>query len=166
LVLRVALHVRGTICMPGNNAYQFVDSNIVVYAHDLSAGDKNRKARELIESLWESRTGCLSLQVLQEFYVTVTQKVPIPLEPTNASTIINDLLFWRVHEPRSKDVIEAISIQQRYQISFWDAMIIQSAIQLGCQVIWSEDLNSEQLYEGIRLANPFHPLSECNEVNP
>ncbi|OGO33403.1 MAG: twitching motility protein PilT [Chloroflexi bacterium RBG_16_54_18] len=152
--------------MPGDAPYQFVDSNIVVYAHDLSAGVKNRRARELIESLWESRTGCLSIQVLQEFYVTVTQKVPTPLEPVDASRIINDLLFWRVHEPRSKDVLEAMSIQQHYQISFWDAMIIQSAIQLGCQVIWSEDLKSEQLYEGIRLANPFHSLSENNEVNP
>jgi predicted nucleic acid-binding protein len=92
--------------------------------------------------------------------------VPTPLEATDASRIINDLLFWRVHEPRSKDVLEAISIQQHYQISFWDAMIIQSAIQLGCQVIWSEDLKSEQLFEGIRLANPFHSLSENNEVNP
>ncbi len=152
--------------MPGNAPYQFVDSSIVVYAHDLSAGVKNRKARELIESLWESRTGCLSLQVLQEFLITVTQKVPTPLEASDATRIINDLLFWRVHEPRSKDVLEAISIQQRYKISFWDAMIIQSAIQLGCQVIWSEDLKSEQIYEGIRLANPFHPLSESNEVNP
>lgn len=152
--------------MPGDTAYQFVDSNIVVYAHDQSAGDKQRIAQQLIRSLWESRNGCISIQVMQEFYLTVTQKVPLPLEASLVAGVIEDLSTWRVHEPRARDVREAINIQQRYQISFWDAMIIQSAVQLGCQVIWSEDLISDQAIEGIRLINPFYPSTESLEVLP
>lgn len=150
--------------MPGEAAFQFLDANIVVYAHDQSAGDKQKIAQELIRSLWESRNGCLSIQVLQEFYVTVTQKVPIPMETEMAARVIEDLSFWRVHEPGSKDVLEAITLQQRYDISFWEAMILQSAIQSGCQVIWSEDLASNRSYEGIRLVNPFQKYTESAEV--
>jgi len=152
--------------MPGNAAYQFVDSNIMVYAHDRSAGPKNQIAKELIRSLWETRNGCLSIQVMQEFYLTVTQKVPVPLDVVEAARVIDDLSVWRIHEPRANDVLEAISLQQRYRISFWDAMIVHSAIQLGCQVIWSEDMPSEMQYEGIRLVNPFKHDIESLEVQP
>lgn len=151
--------------MPGEKSYQFVDANIIVYAHDQSAGDKREIAQQLIRSLWGTRSGCLSVQVMQEFYVTVTQKVPIPMEASAAARVIEDLSFWRVHAPRAKDVLEAIALQQRYRISFWDAMIIQSAIQSGCQVIWSEDLQTDMLYEGIRLVNPFNTGKESIEVN-
>jgi len=138
-----------------DDSYQFVDTNILVYAHDLSAGDKHIRARDLIQGFWESRYGCLSVQVLQEFYVNVTQKVMCPINWGEAARIISDLACWRVHEPKSKDVLEAIDLQQRYRISFWDAMILQSATQLNCTVIWSEDLNPGQVYEDISVVNPF-----------
>jgi predicted nucleic acid-binding protein len=133
----------------------FVDTNILVYAHDVSAGIKNTIAKNLIQELWENKTGCLSIQVMQEFYVNVTQKVPNRLDNVTAIEIVRDLTYWNVHEPKIDDVINAVDIQLRYQISFWDAMILQSALQLECNLLWSEDLNSGQVYESVKLINPF-----------
>ena len=136
-------------------AYQFVDTNVLVYAHDKSARQKYEQAKTLLQKLWASGTGCLSVQVLQEFYVTVTQKVPQPLDVESTVRIIEDLAFWRIYAPDAKDVLAAIDVQQRYMISFWDAMIIWSAVQLKCDIIWSEDMNPGQVYEGVELLNPF-----------
>jgi predicted nucleic acid-binding protein len=134
---------------------QFVDTNILIYAHDRSAGPKHLRAKALIQELWESGSGCLSIQVLQEFYVNVTRKVAQPLTPESAAQIIGDLSVWSVHRPSVDDVLYAIRLQSRFQLSFWDAMILASALQLGCQVLWSEDLNPAQVYEQISVVNPF-----------
>jgi len=134
---------------------QFVDTNILIYAHDLSAGHKHIRASELIRELWGSGEGCLSIQVLQEFYVNVTQKVARPLTPDVAAQIIADLGVWQVHRPGVEDVLDAVRVQGRYQLSFWDAMIIVSATRLGCQTIWSEDLNPGQVYGQVTVASPF-----------
>lgn len=138
-----------------NGNRQFVDTNVLVYAHDTSAGKKHDRAKSLVAELWQSGNGCLSVQVLQEFYVTVTQKVHRPLAPETASRIIEYLSNWRVHAPDACDVLEAIRIQQRYAVSFWDAMIIRSAQALGCRAIWSEDLNPGQDYGEVKVINPF-----------
>jgi predicted nucleic acid-binding protein len=134
---------------------EFVDTNILIYAHDLSAGKKHLRARELIQELWENRTGCLSIQVLQEFFVNVTLKVANPLATETASQIVADLAVWRVHRPGVEDILDAIRFHNRYQISFWDAMIVVSALQLGCDTIWSEDLNPDQVYERAVIVNPL-----------
>ena len=134
---------------------QFVDTNVLIYAHDRSAGEKRIRARDLIRELWHSGDGCLSVQVLQEFYVNVTQKVARPLGPDLAARIIADLAAWQIHRPGVQDVLDAIDLQRRQAISFWDAMIVTSAIQLGCQRIWSEDLNPGQAYDGVMVDNPF-----------
>jgi len=133
----------------------FVDTNILVYAHDVSAGNKHATAKNMIQELWESKAGCLSIQVMQEFYVSVTQKVPQPLNHIVAKEIVRDLTYWNVHEPNSDDVLNAIDLQQRYKISFWDAMILQSALQLECSLIWSEDMNPGKMYDSVNLENPF-----------
>lgn len=135
--------------------YQFVDTNILVYAHDSAAGQKHERAKALIQSLWDSQMGCLSIQVLQEFYVTITRKVARPLSPVEASQIISNLGAWRLHTPQVEDVLAAIQIQTRYQLSFWDALIIQSANQLACEIVWSEDLNAGQTYSTVRVENPL-----------
>ncbi len=135
--------------------YQFVDSNILIYAHDRSAEQKHEQAKSLIQSLWASQSGCLSIQVLQEFYVTVTRKVKHPLSASEASQIITNLGVWRLHTPQVADILAAIQIQTRYQTSFWDALIIQSANSLGCDILWSEDLNAGQLYQAVRVKNPL-----------
>ena len=96
--------------MSGNR--QFVDTNILVYAHDVTAGDKHSRARALVEELWDTRQGCLSVQVLQEFFVTTTRKIPKPLEAPAAAQIIDDLAHWHVHAPADTDVRAAIDIRR------------------------------------------------------
>ena len=141
--------------MSGNR--RFVDTNILVYAHDDSAGVKRDLARALVEQLWESRDGCLSVQVLQEFFVSVTRKIAKPLDAQTAQEIIADLSRWHVHVPAADDILGAIGIHQRTGISFWDAMIVRSAAEIGCEVLYSEDLNVGQEYSGVRVENPFQP---------
>ena len=133
----------------------FIDTNILVYAYDKSAGRKHDIAIDLIAQCWERELGCLSLQVLQEFFVTVTRKITFPLETVMSRQIVADLANWQVHEPEAKDILHAIDLYGMHQISFWDAMIIWSATQLGCTTIWSEDLNPGQVYEGVQLLSPF-----------
>jgi predicted nucleic acid-binding protein len=151
----VKLPGREMICMKGKEKRQFIDTNILVYAHDSSAGIKNKMAKTIIAGLWESKRGCLSIQVLQEFYVTVTKKVAAPMKREDALRIISDLGNWATHSPDVNDVIEAVDIQQRYNVSFWDSLIICSAQKLGCDIIWSEDLNHEQQYGQVIIKNPF-----------
>jgi predicted nucleic acid-binding protein len=134
---------------------QFVDTNILVYAYDRSTGEKHIRANALLRSLWETNFGCISLQVLQEFHVTVTRKVAVPLGLVESSEIIRDLSAWAVHTPSANDLLAAIQIQQQYGLSFWDAMIVRSASQLGCECIWSEDMAHGQAYAGVRVLNPL-----------
>jgi predicted nucleic acid-binding protein len=141
--------------MNGEPGRQFVDTNILVYAHDQSAGEKHERAKALLTALWRSRQGCLSVQVLQEFYVTVTRKVALPLSPAVAAQIIADLGVWQVHRPAVADILDAIQLQTRYQLSFWDAMIVQSGLRLECAVLWSEDLSGGQNYDAVQVQNPF-----------
>jgi len=141
--------------MPDKYHKQFVDTNVLVYAHDVSAGVKHERAKELIAFLWESGRGYLSIQVLQEFYVTVTRKVARPISPQAASKIIDDIGTWHVHSPRVEDVLLAVDIQERNRLSFWDAMIVCSASRMGCDLIWTEDLSTGQEYEKIPVVSPF-----------
>lgn len=134
---------------------QFVDTNVLVYAHDKSAGKKHERAKALIAGLWDSGNGCVSIQVLEEFYVTVVQKVPNPLEPEVACQIISDLSQWHVHVPDVDDILEAVRVQQRNKLSFWDSLIIWSAKSLGCEVVWTEDLSHGRSYEGVKVLSPF-----------
>ncbi|WP_045410796.1 PIN domain-containing protein [Thermoanaerobacterium saccharolyticum] len=141
--------------MKDNIGLQFVDTNILVYAHDISAGRKHEIAKKLLKDLWNTRNGCLSTQVLSEFYVTITKKVKRPLSPSQASQIISDLGLWKLDIPNVEDILDAIQISQRYMISFWDSLIVCSAINLDCSIIWSEDLNSGQYFDKVKVVNPF-----------
>jgi predicted nucleic acid-binding protein len=141
--------------MSADSDLQFVDTNILVYAYDSSSPEKKQVASRLLMALWENRTACLSVQVLQEFYVTMTRKVPAPITSEIAAELIRDLAVWNVHSPDSGDILAAIEIQQQHQLSFWDAMILQSAAALGCRVLWSEDLNDGQVIQGVQIRNPF-----------
>jgi len=112
-------------------------------------------AGALLQALWQSRRGCLSVQVLQEFYVTVTQKVAAPYNAAEAAGIIEDMSAWRVHSPAAADVLSAIEIQTRRQLLFWHAMIVQSANPLGCKVLWTEGLSHGQMINQTTIQNPF-----------
>ena len=93
--------------------------------------------------------------MLQEFYVSVTRKVARPLDMDQAQRLVRDLSFWHIQIPDAGDVLGAIDLQRRYQLSFWDAMIVRSAAECGCQMIWSEELQHGQEYIDMRLVNPF-----------
>lgn len=145
--------------MTAEASRQFVDTNVLVYAHDATAGDKHVLARQLLAELWAEGNGCLNIQVLQEFYVTVTRKVRYPLTPEAARQQVEDLGQWLAHSPTVKDIIEAIQLQQRSRLSFWDAMLVISAQKLDCEVLWSDDLNPGQVIGGVTIRNPFAPSS-------
>jgi predicted nucleic acid-binding protein len=134
---------------------EFCDTNIFVYAYDLSAGSKRTRARGLLQTLWASGDGTLSVQVLQELFVTLMRKISPPLSTADARTIVSDLARWRVVEPTRRDVLEAIDAALRWQLSFWDAMIVVAAQRAGAAVIWSEDLNDGQDFGGTVVRNPF-----------
>jgi predicted nucleic acid-binding protein len=141
--------------MSGESGPCFVDTNILVYAYDPTAGAKYECARDLVSRLWNRREGCLSTQVLQEFYVTVTRKLARPLGSEEASGIVSDLSEWTIHRPTVSTILAAVRIETRHHISFWDALIVASASELGCTTIWSEDLNPGQVYETVAVANPL-----------
>lgn len=146
--------------MSGEPVLQFVDTNILVYAYDSTTAEKNKVARQLLLNLWEGCSGCLSIQVLQEFFVCITRKVPVPVEIATAAEIVTDLSVWEVHSPEATDILAAIELSQQYQLSLWDAMVVWSAASMGCKILWSEDLNDGQIYQGVQVRNPFksYPL--------
>jgi predicted nucleic acid-binding protein len=133
----------------------FVDANVLVYAFDASAGRKQQLAQTLLERLWESNSGCVSIQVLQEFFVTVTRKVAKPLPVDEAKARVREFAAWRVFAPTSDDVLAAIDLHVQAKIGFWDAMIVLGAAESGCDVLWTEDLTDGQVLRGVRIRNPF-----------
>ncbi len=139
----------------GKNQKQFVDTNIFLYAYDLSTPEKKNKSKQLISALWDSGQGVISIQVLQELYVNMTRKLPNPIAPELATQIISDLGQWHLHIPTLPDLQRAIELEKNNSISFWDAMIISSAQQMGCKVLWTEDLNSGQYIDDLVIRNPF-----------
>jgi predicted nucleic acid-binding protein len=134
---------------------EFVDANVFVYAFDASAGRKQRAAQTLLERLWESNNGCVSVQVLQEFFVTVTRKVAQPLPVDEAKARIGELKAWKVFAPTADDVLAAIDLHAEARVGFWDALIVLAAAESGCDVLWTEDLSDGQVMRGVRVRNPF-----------
>ena len=136
----------------------FLDTNILVYAYDRSAGNKHSLASQIVEACWENGNGCLSIQVLQEFFVTVSRKISHPLDHTTARQIVADLAEWRLHSPKASDLLLAIDLKESHPLAFWDAQVIQSAASLGCKQLISEDLNHGQVYGSVQVINPFKEL--------
>jgi predicted nucleic acid-binding protein len=134
---------------------EFVDTNILVYAYDLTAGAKYERARDLVGDLWDRGEGVLSTQVLQEFYVTVTAKIPQRLTPAEARGIVADLGTWKVTVPEVSDILRASELAGRYRLSFWDALILAAAQKGAVKTLWSEDLNDGQSYDEVTVRNPF-----------
>lgn len=133
----------------------FVDTNILVYAYDSDAGVKRERAVEKLRQLWEAETGRLSVQVLQEFYVNVTRKLKTTVARSTARELVSAYGAW-VSEPMTADtVLRATDIAELAQISFWDALIVAAAEQVGATQLLSEDLNDGQAIAGIRIVNPL-----------
>ncbi len=134
----------------------FVDTNILVYAHDFTTGAKHERARALIEKLWSSGGGVLSTQVLQELCINLRRKAARPLSIEGTRRLIEDYSRWEVVVNTAESVLGALNLESRYQISFWDALIVQAAETAGAAVLYSEDLAEGQTYGAIRVVNPLH----------
>lgn len=137
----------------------FVDTNILVYAHDLLSGSKHERARALIDKLWVTGRGALSTQVLQELCVILRRKSVNKLKVDEIQSLVEDFKDWQVVVNTPDSIIGALSIEARYQISFWDALIIQAAEASGATILYSEDLSDGQTYGSVRVVNPLNESS-------
>lgn len=133
----------------------FIDTNILVYAHDRSAGRKHERARDVVERVWATTEGVLSTQVLQELCINLRRRMANPFTLEEVRQIIQDYLRWRIIVNTPDSVLQALEIEARYKISFWDALIVQAAETAGATVLYSEDLAAGQTYAGVSVTNPF-----------
>jgi predicted nucleic acid-binding protein len=133
----------------------FVDTNILIYAHDRSAGEKYTRARQLIERLWTSGEGVLSTQVLQELCINLRRKVAQPPSLDEVRQLIQDYLSWEVIVNKPESVLRALEIEVRYKVSFWDALVLQAVESSGATILYSEDLSAGQHYGSIQVVNPL-----------
>jgi predicted nucleic acid-binding protein len=134
----------------------FVDTNVLIYAHNLDAGAKRQIANTVLRELWSERTGVLSMQVLQEFYVNVTRKIAAPLSKNAARLVVESYAVWCV-EIGPAEIYAAFRIEDQSRIGFWDALIVSSAAKSGASRILSEDLSDGQRIAGVLIENPFAP---------
>jgi predicted nucleic acid-binding protein len=132
----------------------FVDTNILVYAHDTESRDKHAVARDVLRELWHEGAGIISPQVLQEFYVTVTRKIAIPLPKQDARLVVDTYAPWCTLVS-STEILLAFRIEEQASLSFWDSLIVASASSAGATKLLSEDLNAGQTIAGVTIENPF-----------
>ncbi len=133
----------------------FVDTNILMYAHDVAAGVKHDRAKALVEELWRERSGVVSTQILQEFAVNLRRKAARPIDARTAREIVRDYLSWRVIVNDGEAILAALDLEEQYRISFWDALVIHAAQVAGAEILYSEDLSDGQLYGSVRVVNPL-----------
>lgn len=133
----------------------FVDTNILVYAHDRSAGVKHHRAQSLLEQLWDSGSGVLSTQVLQELCINLRRKVAHPWPLDELRRLIQDYSTWEIVTNNPESIIHALEIEQRYKSSFWDALILHAAETSGASILYSEDLAIGQHYGAVQVVNPL-----------
>jgi predicted nucleic acid-binding protein len=132
----------------------FLDTNILVYAHDARDGRKQAISKAIVRGITYSGAGVVSMQVLQEFYNTVTRKLAVPLPRNEARAVVEDLSHFCI-KTVPEDMQTAFQVEDEAKISFWDAMIVAAAIKAGATRILSEDLNAGQVIGGVRIENPF-----------
>lgn len=137
------------------SAKAFVDTNILVYAHDPGCGAKHDVAKALVSRLWDERSGVVSTQVVQELYVNLRKVAKKPISRAEAKQLLADYLTWEVVVNDGDSILGALALEDRYQISFWDAMIVQAGNAAGVESLYSEDLNHGQMYGSVIAVNPF-----------
>lgn len=138
------------------SAKVFLDTNIFVYSFDLRDTRKRNVALDLIQKTSEANTARISYQVVQEFVYVATRKFANPLKPSDARMYVESIMspMWQVNSSLGL-TIKALGIQERWSYSFFDSMIIASAIEAGCSILYSEDLQHGQIIEGLKIINPF-----------
>jgi predicted nucleic acid-binding protein len=130
----------------------FLDTNVLVYADDNATPAKQRKAVELVAEHRRSRTGVVSMQVLQEYFVTVTRKLRVDAAIVRRKVEL--LAEFDVASPEVGDILAAIDLHRLHKFSFWDALVLRTAKQAGCSVVFSEDMQEREI-DGLRIVNPF-----------
>lgn len=143
----------------------FVDTNVLVYAHDTSEASRRPVAAALLEELWGSRSGILSTQVLSEFYVVATRKLKPPMTRREARSIVDAYTVWPVVQVDPTLIVAASALEERHQFSFWDALIIEAARRGGARRLVSEDLQGGRRIAGLVIENPF-TASPTEEPDP
>jgi predicted nucleic acid-binding protein len=133
----------------------FLDTNILLYAHDSSAGVKHERAKALVEQLWRNRSGAISTQILQELAVNLRRKIATPLPPKAIQEMVADYLTWHVVVNDGAAILEALDLEAQYRISFWDALVVRAAQTAGARVLYSEDLSDGQRYGQVVVENPL-----------
>ena len=133
----------------------FVDTNVLVYVWDSAEPEKQKQALAWMTCLWRSRTGRLSYQVLTEFYITVTQKLDPGMEPERARRNVRLFFPWHPVQIDSQTIETAWHVQDRHQLSWWDALIISAARNAGCKYLLTEDFGSGEKFLEIKVINPF-----------
>jgi predicted nucleic acid-binding protein len=136
-------------------AVTFVDTNVLVYAHDASETAKRPIARALLEELWATRTGTVSTQILQEFYVVATRKFVPPMSSAQAREIVALYGTWPLIHIDLAMIIAASQLEEHYSVSLWDALVIEAARRAGATRLVTEDLQSAAVVGGVRIENPF-----------
>jgi predicted nucleic acid-binding protein len=131
----------------------FFDTNVLVYADDKGAPVKQRRSLELVAEHRRARSGVVSLQVLQEYFVTVTRKLQV--EARIARRKVELLAEFDVAAPELADILAAIDLHRLHGFSFWDALIVRAAKQSGCSVLFSEDMQGAREIDGLHMVNPF-----------
>ncbi len=132
---------------------EFVDTNIFVYANDGGAGARHTASIDLLADIWAHRAGALSTQVLAEFYSVAIRKLHMASE--EAEAVIRPLSAWTIHQAGHADILSAIRLQRQHRLSWWDAMVLNSAIQINATVLWTEDLQHGQRFGDLIIQNPF-----------
>ena len=140
---------------------RFVDTNVLVYLFDADSPNKQARARELLRE--EADRIVVSVQVLGEFYVTVTRKLAAPLPPDTAARAVDAICRFRVEAIHPELVRSAVYRSQSSRLSYWDSLIVETALNAGADVLFTEDLQDGQEIDGLRVVNPFRdsPISEA-----
>lgn len=133
----------------------FVDTNILVYAHQPNEPLKRPVAIEWVERLWREQLGRLSMQVLNEYYVTVTRKIRPARAAADAWDEVRELLSWNPQPTDSELLRRAREVEQRYPLSWWDSLIVAAAQLQNCSVLLTEDLQHRAIYGSVMVQNPF-----------
>lgn len=131
----------------------FLDSNVLLYAEDRSAGGKRDQAIALLEEGFRSRRGVISTQVLKEYFVNATRKLNVPAEVARESVALYRRLTTVIVTP--EEILEAIDLHRLHSLSFWDSLIIGCARKSGCRVLYSEDLQDGCVFGELKVVNPF-----------
>jgi len=133
----------------------FVDTNVLVYAHDVEAGARHAIAARLVAELWETRRAVISTQVLQEFYVNATRKIPSPLPRAIARQIVKTYAVWQTELVGPLEIQTASELEEQHKLNFWDALIVAAALKGGASTILTEDMSPGRSISGVRIEDPF-----------